>query len=535
TTSHATSQPRSRASQPPPEQTTRRTDVGRNPPILPHEETAESQSGHSRRSLPHARHRIPSNPAQTDLRQHIERNRARQESSELETLRRRIAELESRQRAPEDPPRQASTSAQVYLEADSPLTPELTSKPVPGKVKVPQIGLYDGTSDPESHLATYQRLVNKMFATMIGHTMEVYADDMLVKSVHASDHISHLQDMFDILRSYSMVLNPKKCTFGVESGKFLGYMVSQRGIEANLAKIKAIQDLTPPTSIKGVQALTGRRAALNRFISKSMDRCKPFFEAIKKGKHFEWTKECQKALISIKETLASPSTLQKPRPEEMRFLYLGVSDSAVSAVLIREKGTLQSPVYYISKALQDAELRYPPMEKLAFALVIAARKLRPYFQEHSIMVRTSYPLRQILHRPETSGRMIKWAIELGQFDIHYQPRTTIKAKVLSDFIAEFTPAITSHDDNQPWVLYIDGSSTANRASAGIVLANPENRLFCHSGKFLFHATNNEAEYEALLSGLNLVESMNVKHLKVFSDSQLLVNQINGSYEVKEPR
>ncbi|CAA0811885.1 Unknown protein, partial [Striga hermonthica] len=341
-------------------------------------------------------------------------------------------------------------------------------------------GLYCYTMMPfglKNARATYQRLVNIMFATLIGHTMEVYVDDMLVKSVHVSDHITHLQDMFAILRSYSMVLNPKKCTFRVESGKFLGYMVSQRGIEANPAKIKAIQDLTPPISVKGVQALTGRLAALNRFISKSTDRCKPFFEAIKKGKHFEWTEECQKALDSIKETLVSPPTLQKPKPEEMLFLYLGVSDSAISAVLIREEGLLQSPIYYVSKALHDAELRYPPMEKLTFALVIAARKLRPYFQEHSVTVRTSYPLRQILHQPDTSGRMVKWSIELGQFDIHYQPRTAIKAQALSDFIAEFTPAITVHYNNQPWVLYIDGSSTANRAGAGIVLADPENRLF----------------------------------------------------------
>ncbi|CAA0806638.1 Unknown protein, partial [Striga hermonthica] len=136
-------------------QTTRHADVVRTLLVIPREETTESQSGHSWYSPPHARHRIPSIPAQTDLRQHIERNRARQESSELETLRRRIAELESRQRMPEDPPRRASTSAQVYLEADSPLMPELTSEPVPGKVKVPQIGLYDGTSDPDSHLGHY--------------------------------------------------------------------------------------------------------------------------------------------------------------------------------------------------------------------------------------------------------------------------------------------------------------------------------------------------------------------------------------------
>ncbi|CAA0810094.1 Unknown protein, partial [Striga hermonthica] len=155
TTSHTTSQPRSQTSQPHPDQTTRHADVGRNPLVIPREKTAESQSGLSRCSPPHTRHQIPSNTAQTDLRQHIERNRAHQESSELETLRRRIAELESQQRMPEDPPRRTSTSAQVYLEVDSPLTPELTSEPVPGKVKVPQIGLYDGTSDTDSHLGHY--------------------------------------------------------------------------------------------------------------------------------------------------------------------------------------------------------------------------------------------------------------------------------------------------------------------------------------------------------------------------------------------
>ncbi|CAA0832577.1 Unknown protein, partial [Striga hermonthica] len=276
--------------------------------------------------------------------------------------------------------------------------------------------------------ATYQRLVNKMFARLIGHTMEVYVDDMLVKSEQAVDHIAHLSEVFDILREYSMVLNPKKCTFGVGSGKFLGYMVSQRGIEANPAKIQAILDLAPPTSLKAVQALTGRLAALNRFISKSTDHCKSFFDAIKKTKSFEWTTECQNAFDNIKQVLLQLPTLQKPLPDEPLYLYLGVSDVAVSAVLIRQDGLQQFPVYYVSKALHDAELRYPHMEKLAYALIIAARKLRPYFLEHSIVVFTAYPLRQILHRPDTSGRMIKWAIELGQFDIQYRPRTAIKAQ-----------------------------------------------------------------------------------------------------------
>ncbi|CAA0833865.1 Unknown protein, partial [Striga hermonthica] len=315
-------------------------------------------------------------------------------------------------------------------------------------------GLYCYTMMPfglKNAGATYQRLVNKMFASLIGVSMEVYVDDMLVKSVYASDHVNDLNKMFSILRDYSMKLNPKKCTFGVGSGKFLGYIVSQRGIDANPEKIRAIQDLRPPTSIKGVQSLTGKLAALSRFISKSTDRCKPFFDAIKKNHKFEWTPDCQRALEAIKETLGRAPTMQKPRPGETLYLYLGVSEVAVSAALVREEDSGQHPIYYVSKALHDAELRYSPMEKLAFALVTAARKLRPYFLEFSIAVLTSYPIRQILHRPDTSGRMVKWAVELGQYDIHYRPRTAMKGQVLSDFIAEFTPRIEEAKTEEPWV------------------------------------------------------------------------------------
>ncbi|XP_074377886.1 uncharacterized protein LOC141719406 [Apium graveolens] len=135
--------------------------------------------------------------------------------------------------------------------------------------------------------ATYQRLVNMMFKDQIGRTMEVYVDDMLVKSEVTTDHIKHLMEMFNILRRFRMKLNPQKCVFGVESGKFLGFIVNHRGIEANPAKIKALLDMKSPTNVKQVQSLTGRIAALNRFVSKSSDRCKEFFKAIRlAGKDF---------------------------------------------------------------------------------------------------------------------------------------------------------------------------------------------------------------------------------------------------------
>ena len=128
--------------------------------------------------------------------------------------------------------------------------------------------------------ATYQRLVNKMFKDLLGRTMEVYVDDMLVKSIRADDHLVDLAGMFEVLRRHQMKLNPAKCAFGVASGKFLGYMVNQRGIEANPEKIQALLDMKSPSKVKEVQKLTGRIAALNRFVSKATDRCLPFFKAL---------------------------------------------------------------------------------------------------------------------------------------------------------------------------------------------------------------------------------------------------------------
>ena len=125
--------------------------------------------------------------------------------------------------------------------------------------------------------ATYQRLVNRMFQKQIGTTMEVYIDNMLVKSTTTELHITHLSEAFQILRNYNMKLNPAKCAFWVSAGKLLGFIVNHRGIEANPDKIKAVLDMPSPSGIKEVQRLTGKIAALSRFVSRASDKCHPFF------------------------------------------------------------------------------------------------------------------------------------------------------------------------------------------------------------------------------------------------------------------
>ena len=272
--------------------------------------------------------------------------------------------------------------------------------------------------------ATYQRLVNRMFQKQIGTTMEVYIDDTLVKSTTAELHIAHLSEAFQILRNYNMKLNPAKCAFGVSAGKFLGFIVNRRGIEANPEKIKVVLDMPSPSGIKEVQRLIGRIAALSRFISRASDKCQPFFQVLKKA--FQWDTKCEEAFSALKTYLSSPPILVSPIEGELLTLYLAVSDFSTSAVLARDKERVQHPVYYCSRALREAEERYPRMEKLILALVTAARKLRPYFQAHTIEVPTEFSMKQVLHKPETSGRLMKWAIELIEFDIRYKPKTAIK-------------------------------------------------------------------------------------------------------------
>ena len=252
------------------------------------------------------------------------------------------------------------------------------------------------------------------------------------------DHVKDLQETFATLREHHMKLNPSKCAFGVSSGKFLGFIVSQRGIEANPNKIHAVLDLSPPRTMSDVQHLTGCITALSIFISKSAERCLPFFKTLHRAQSFQWNEDCRNSFRQLKEYLISPPLLTSPQPGDTLLMYLAVSPTAISFVLMHEEGTVQIPIYYISKLVKDTETRYTRVEKIILALLTSVRRLCPYFQAHTVVVLTDLPLRQILSKPELSGRLVKWSIELSNFDIQYRPRPAIKSQVLANFVAECT-------------------------------------------------------------------------------------------------
>ncbi|XP_072094212.1 uncharacterized protein [Arachis hypogaea] len=224
--------------------------------------------------------------------------------------------------------------------------------------------------------ATYQRLMNKVFQNQIGRNIEVYVDDMVAKTMVGKSHINDLAEIFAQIRRYNMRLNPEKCAFGVRGGKFLGFILTSRGIEANPDKCRAIIDMKSPTTLKEVQRLTGRLAALSRFL----------------------------------------------------------------------------------------------------------------------------PCLAILSKPELAGRLIKWAIELSEFDIQYQPRGSVRSQYLADFVAELTQP-SQEEKNSDWNLFVDGASNPQGSGAGILLKGPEGINLEHSLRFSFKASNNQAEYEALIAGL----------------------------------
>ncbi|XP_071708390.1 uncharacterized protein [Rutidosis leptorrhynchoides] len=202
---------------------------------------------------------------------------------------------------------------------------------------------------------------------------------------------------------------------------------------------------------------------------------------------------------------------------------MAASKECISAVLVSEREKAQVSIYFISRVLQGADMNYPELEKLTLALIHTARKLWRYFQVHQIVVLTNKPIRQVLSKPGKSGRMDKWAIDLGEHDIEFRVRHTIKGQVLADFIDEedakgSTQTITPKVENEEWKLYTDGASSSDGSGAGLMLINPEGKEFTYALRFEFVTTNNEAECVSLLAGLRMAKELKILHPRAFVDS-----------------
>nr|GEX52410.1 reverse transcriptase domain-containing protein [Tanacetum cinerariifolium] len=291
-------------------------------------------------------------------------------------------------------------------------------------------------------------------------------------------------------------------------GMFLGYVVTPEGIKPCPDKTADVLQLPSPRTIKEVQSLNGKLASLNRFLSKSAEKSLPLFQTLKNciiKSDFHWSAEVEQAFKQLKQHLSELPLLVAPKPKEELIIYLSATYEAISAVLMTERGTVQTPIYFISRALQGPELNYSPMEKLVLSLVFAAKRLRRYFQADPITVITDQPIKQVTSRPDVAGRLQKWSIMLREHNITCMPRTSVKGQILADFLIEMPgenlqAAPAAETQQEPWTLFTDGSSS---------------------------------EYEALIAGPRIAARMGVKDVHVSVDSKLVANYVLGTYVAKE--
>ena len=233
-----------------------------------------------------------------------------------------------------------------------------------------------------------------------------------------------------------------------------------------------------------------------------------------------WTVECEEAFLKLKEYLTTPPVLCKPQLGVPLRLYFAVTERAISSVLVQELDQVQKPIYFVSKGLQGLEVRYQALEKAALAVVFSARRLRHYFHSFTVVVMTNLPIRKVLQMPDVAGRMVCWAVELSEFDVQYEPRGLIKGQVYADFVVELSSGGTQQEEEASFrcVLSVDGSSNQQGSGAGVILEGPNEMLIEQALRFAFKASNNQAEYEALIAGMLLAKEMGARSLLAKSDS-----------------
>jgi hypothetical protein len=373
--------------------------------------------------------------------------------------------------------------------------------------------------------ATYQRCMNHVFGEHIGRTVEAYIDDIVVKTKKASDLLSDLETTFKCLRAKDVKLNPEKCVLGVPRGMLLGFITSERGIEANPEKITAITNMGPIKDLKGVQRVMGCLAALSRFISRLGKKGLPLYRLLRKVEHFTWTPEAKEALGNLKALVTNAPILVPPTAGEALLIYIAATTQVVNAAIVverREEGhalLIQRPVYFISEVLSETKVCYLQIQKLLYAVILTRRKLRHYFESHPVTVVSSFPLGEIIQSREASGRIAKWAVELMGETLSFAPQKAIKSQVLADFLAEWTDTQLPTAPIQPelWTMYFDGSLMKTGAGAGLLFISPLGEHVRYVLRLHFSVSNNMAEYKALVNGLRIAVELGVRRLDARGD------------------
>jgi ribonuclease HI len=393
--------------------------------------------------------------------------------------------------------------------------------------------------------STFSCLTKKVLENQVGRNIFTYVGDIVVASKSKEDHLVDLAETFANMRDAPLRLNPEKRVFRVRQRKILGYLVSHRGIEANPTKIQAINNMAPLQSTKDVQRLTGRLAALNRFISKSAKRSLPFLKTLRGTKDFIWGAKQAAAFESLKQHLSDLATLTSSDPSLPLLLYIAASHCVVSVALVQEQDrdgkNQQCPVYYVSEVLTASKCNMTELEKISYALVMASCKLRHYFEAFKVRVTSDRGLGELFRNPEASTRIAKWVAELSGYHIIFEPRTAIKSQVLADFIVDWTGPVGPQQEHaeKVWTIHCDGAWCHAEAGAAAIITSPAGVKYRYAARLSFalesdRCTNNIAEYKAVILGLCKLRALGVTTCIIRTDSMVVTGQIEKEYSAKEP-
>jgi hypothetical protein len=272
--------------------------------------------------------------------------------------------------------------------------------------------------------ATYQRAMNLIFHDLLRVLMEVYIDDVVVKSVGFEDHMTYLKLSLERMKEYGLQMNPLKCAFEVTSGRFLGFIVHEHGIQIDPKKIECIRKIGEPVCKKDVQKFLCKINYFRRFISNIAGRVEFLLPLVqlKHEEEFIWGAEQREAFEKIKEYLMSPPVLRALKTGNPFKMYITAQEWVIGAVLLQEQDGKEFPVAYVNRRLLDAETQYVFMEKLCLSLYYACSKFRHYILSSSCIVACQYDvIKHMLLKPILSGRMGKWAYALVETDLAYEP------------------------------------------------------------------------------------------------------------------
>ncbi|CAN6547739.1 unnamed protein product [Malus baccata var. baccata] len=394
---------------------------------------------------------------------------------------------------------------------------------------------------------TYQRAMNAIFHDLIGQNMEVYIDDIVVKSKTEEQHLVDLKQALTRMMIHKLKMNPKKCAFGVRAGNFLGFLVHQRGIEVDKNKSRAIMESPSPTNKVQLQRLLGKINFLRIFIANLAGKIQPLTPLLrlKDKENFEWGPPHQQAFDSIKAYLTSPPVLVPPQRGKPLKLYISASERSIGSLLAQNnEGGKEQDIYYLSRILTEVETRYSPVERLCLALYFTASKLALSCAHHR---------QNRCDKPMLTGRIRKWILALSEFSFQYVPQRAVKGQAITDFLTEhqesqsevinvpgslevtsvWIPPRKDVSGKEDWVqqeirrvtglwithwkLYFDGSHTQKVAGAEIVIINPQGVYHYYSFLLDYQEnTNNRAEYEALIIGLEILMDLGAAEVEIFA-------------------